>query len=97
MPLIESINIEQLKLPLGAIKVVELIVVLLAYSARSGWDLAIKWTCAGNKMITHTYEGFSCVAFTIDTGKPIVFCRLLDKVTKCNGTADKLLDIDHSR
>jgi hypothetical protein len=44
MPLIQDLNVDQLKLPLGFIKIPELVLAIIAFSARSGWRFAVKYT-----------------------------------------------------
>jgi hypothetical protein len=57
MPLISDLNVDQLKLPLGFIKVPQLILAIIAFSARSGWHFAVKYSCDG-KNYEKTFDDF---------------------------------------
>jgi hypothetical protein len=58
MPLVNDLNVDQLKLPLGFIKIPQLIFAVIAFTARSGWNWAVTYTCANGTPISSTVEGF---------------------------------------
>ncbi|KAI6207074.1 Cytochrome b-c1 complex subunit Rieske, mitochondrial [Aphelenchoides besseyi] len=80
MPLIENLNVDQLKLPLGFIKIPQLLFAAIAFSARSGWEFAIKWKCQSGNPMSETFDGFS----------------ITDRIAKCDNSMDRLLDVDHT-
>jgi len=53
MPLISDLNVDQLKLPLGFIKIPQLVLAVIAFTARSGWQFAVKYKCNGEFVSTN--------------------------------------------
>jgi len=55
--LISDLNVDQLKLPLGFIKIPQLILAVIAFTAQSGWKFAVSFTCDKTKVST-TIDSF---------------------------------------
>jgi hypothetical protein len=51
--MIQQLNIDQLKVPLGFIKVLELVFALIAFAALNGWKFELRYVCNG---IPRSYE-----------------------------------------
>lgn len=59
MPLISELNVDQLKLPLGFIKIPQLLLAVIAFTARSGWNFGVKFKCPDGRPIAKTIESFT--------------------------------------
>uniref|UniRef100_A0A914E0M7 MARVEL domain-containing protein n=1 Tax=Acrobeloides nanus TaxID=290746 RepID=A0A914E0M7_9BILA len=81
MGFIEQLNTEQLKLPLGFIKLVELIFALIAWAAKNGWRFELQYSCLDGQNLTKEITHFSL--------KDVAF-------ENCNGTNVFLFDNSYS-
>ncbi|KAI6234574.1 Marvel domain-containing protein [Aphelenchoides fujianensis] len=81
MPFIENVNKDQLKVPLGFIKLPQLVLAVIAFTSRSGWEFVIQYLCANGDKKVETFDDFA----------------ITDRISKCGGgEVDKILDVDHT-
>ncbi|CAD5227075.1 unnamed protein product [Bursaphelenchus xylophilus] len=59
MPLINDLNVDQMKVPLGFIKIPQLLLAIIAFSSRSGWEFSASFTCKDNTSYQFTARSFS--------------------------------------